>query len=72
MSTQFLRIQKNQLIDLKQHQGRYVETSPVFEFNSDRYDLNLIKSYLILYLIRVKEKEISVTKKQTISFPSSL
>ena len=26
MSTQFLRTQKNQLIDLKQHLGRYVNT----------------------------------------------
>ena len=41
-STQFLRIQKNQLIDLKQHLGRYVNTLPVFGFNSGRYILNLI------------------------------
>ena len=63
MSTQFLRIQKNQLIDLKQHLERYVNTLPVFGFNSGRYDLNLIKSYLIPYLIRDKEQEISVIKK---------
>ena len=42
MSTQILRIQKNQLIDLKQHLERYVNTLPVFGFNSGRYDLNLI------------------------------
>ena len=48
-STQFLRIQKNQLIDLKKHLQRYVNTLPVFGFNSGRYDLNLIKSYLIPY-----------------------
>ena len=47
MSTQFLRIQKNQHIDLKQHLERYVNTLLVFGFNSGRYDLNLIKSYLI-------------------------
>ena len=63
MSEQFLRIQKNQLIDLKQHLKRYVNTLPVFGFNSGRYDLNLIKSYLIPYLIRDKEKETSVIKK---------
>ena len=63
MSTQFLRIQKNQLIDLKQHLERYVNTLPVFGFNSGRYDLNLIKSYLIPYLIRDKEQETSVIKK---------
>ena len=55
MSTQFLRIQKTQLIDLKQHLERYVNTLPVFGFNSGRYDLNLIKSYLIPYLIRDKK-----------------
>ena len=63
MSTQFLRIQKNQLIDLKQRLERYVNTLPVFGFNSGRYDLNLIKSYLILYLIRDKEQKTSVIKK---------
>ena len=63
MSTQFLRIQKNQLIILKQHLERYANTLPVFGFNSGRYDLNLIKSYLIPYLIRDKEQETSVIKK---------
>ena len=47
MSTQFLRMQKNQLIDLKQNLERYVNTLPVFGFNSGRYDLKLIKSYII-------------------------
>ena len=63
MSTQFLRMQKNQLIDLKQDLERYVNTLPVFGFNSRRYDLNLIKSYLILYLINDKEAEPMVIKK---------
>ena len=47
MSTQFLQIQKNQLLELQQHFERYVNTSPVFGFNSGKYDLNLIKSYLL-------------------------
>ena len=34
MSTQFLRIQKNQLIDLKQHLERYVYTLPISGYNS--------------------------------------
>ena len=63
MSTQFLRIQKNQLIDLEQHLERYVNTLPVFGFNSGRYDLNLVQSYLIPYLIRDKEQETSVIIK---------
>ena len=63
MSTQFLRVQKNQLIDLKQHLKRYVNILPVFGFNSGRYDLNLIKSYLIPYLICDKDIEPTVIKK---------
>ena len=63
MSTQFLRIQKIQLIDLKQHLERYVNVLPVFGFNSGSYDLNLIKSYLIRYLNRDNEQETSVIEK---------
>ena len=72
MSTQFLRIQKKQLIDLKHHLERYVNTLPIFGFNSGKYDLNLIKSYLIPYLIRDKEKETSVFKKANDFILSSL
>ena len=63
MSTQFLRMQKNQLIVLKQNLERYVNTLPVFGFNSGRYDLNLVKSYLIPYLINDKEAVLMVIKK---------
>ena len=63
MSSVVLQIQKNQLIDLKQNLERYVNTLPVFGFNSERFDLKLIKSYLIPYLIRDKEQEISAIKK---------
>ena len=48
---------------MKQHLERYVNTLPVFGFNSGRYDLNLIKSYLIPYLIHGKEQETSTIKK---------
>ena len=68
MSTKFWRIQKNQLIDLKQHLESYINTLPVFGFNSGKYDLHLIKSYLIPYLIRDKEQEASVIKIDFISF----
>ena len=46
-----------------QHLERYTNTLPVFGFNSGRYDINLIKSYLIPYLINKKENEQSVIKK---------
>ena len=49
--------------DLKQYLDRYVKTLLVSGFNSGRYDLNLINSYLIPYLIRDKEQEASVIKK---------
>ena len=63
MSTQFFRTQKNQLIDLKQNLERSVSTLLVFGLNSGRYDLNLINSHLIPYLIIEKEAETMVIKK---------
>ena len=55
MSTQFLQMHKNQLLDLPQHFERYVNTLPVFGFNSGKYDLNLLKSYLLPYLIHERD-----------------
>ena len=48
MSTLFLQIQKNKLFELQQHFERYVNTLPVFGFNSGKYDLNLFESYLLV------------------------
>ena len=45
-STHFLQTQKNQLIELQEHLERYCNVLPVFRFNSAKYDINLIKSYL--------------------------
>ena len=42
LSTQFLQMQKNQLIDLREHSERYCNMLPVFRFNSAKYDINLI------------------------------
>ena len=61
-STQFLQTQKNQLLDLQQHFERYV-TLPVFGFNSCKYDLNLIKSYLLPYLIHERDIQTTVIKE---------
>ena len=63
MLTQFLQIQKNQLLKLQQHFERYVNTLPVFGFNSGKYDLNLIKSYLLPYLIHERDIQPTVIKK---------
>ena len=51
-STQFLKIQKNQLIDLQESLERYCNVLSVFGFNSANYDPNLIKSYLLPILVK--------------------
>ena len=69
-STQFLQIQKNQLIDLQESLERYCNVLPVFGFNSAKYDLNLIKSYLLPNLVNERDTEPTVIKSanQFISF----
>ena len=64
-STQFLEMQKNQLLDL-QHFERYCNTLSVFGFSSARYDINLIKSYLMPIL--VKEPIVIKKTNQFVSF----
>ena len=63
MSTHFLQIQKKQLLELQQHFERYVSTLPVFGFNSGKYDLNLIQSYLLPYLIHEQDIQPTVIKE---------
>ena len=53
-SKNFVRYQQKQLLDLQCHFNNYVDTLPVFGFNSGKYDLNLIKSYLIPHLLNDK------------------
>ena len=68
--TQFLQMQKNQLNDSKEHFERYCNTLPIFGFNSAKYDINLIKSYLIPILSNGRQIEPTVIKKakQFVSF----
>ena len=70
LSTQFLQMQKNQLIDLQEHFERYCNVLPVFGFNSAKYDINLIKSYLLPILVNEQDIEPIVIKKanQFVSF----
>ena len=56
-STQFLQMQKNQLIELQEHLERYCNVLPVFEFISAKNDINLIKSYLLPILINERNME---------------
>ena len=69
-STQFLQMQKNQLIDFQEHFERYCNVLPVFGFNSAKYDINLIQSYLLPILVNERDIEPTVTKKanQFVSF----
>ena len=69
-STQFLQIQKNRIIDLQESLERYFNALPVSGFNSSKYDLNLIKSYLLPFLVNEQDIEPTVKKKanQFISF----
>ena len=71
ISTQFFRMQKNQLIDLQEHFERYCNVLPVFGFNSGKKnDINLIKSYLLPILVKERDFEPTVMKKanQFVSF----
>ena len=59
----FVDSKKNKLIELQQHFDRYVNTFPVFGFNSAKYDLHLIKAYFIPLLVNEQEIEPTVIKK---------
>ena len=63
LSTQFLQMQKNQLIDLQEHFERYCNVLPVFGFNSAKYDINLIKFYLLPILVNQRDIGPTVIKK---------
>ena len=52
LSTHFLQMQKNQLIDLQEHFDYYCNVLPVIEFNSaKKNDFILIKLYLLPNLV---------------------
>ena len=46
LSTQFLQMQKNQLIDLQEPFEQYCNVLPVFVFNSAKNDINLMKNII--------------------------
>ena len=69
-STQLLQKQKIELGDLQESLERYCNVLPVFGSNSAKYDLKLIKSYLLPILVNQRDIEPTVIKKanQFISF----
>ena len=64
-STQILQMQKIPLIELHEHLERYCNVLPVFGFKSAKYEINLIKSYLLPILISERNMEPTVIKKPT-------
>ena len=70
LSTQLLKMQKNQLFDLQEPFERHCNILPVFGFNSAKCDINLIKSSLLLILVNERNIEPTVIKKanQFVSF----
>ena len=60
LSTQFLQLQKIQIFDLQEHFERYCNVLPVFGFNSAKYDINQIKSYLLTILVNERDVEPTV------------
>ena len=59
----FYKYKKNQLIHLQETLELYCNVLPVFGFNSAKYDLNLIKSYLLPILVNERDIEPTVIKK---------
>ena len=56
-------MQKNQLIDLQELFQRYCNLLPIFGFNSAKYDINLIESYLLPILVNEQDIEPTVINK---------
>ena len=63
-------MKKEQFIDLQEHLERYCDVLPIFGFNSAKYDLNLMKSYLLPIPVNERNNGPTVLKKanQFISF----
>ena len=61
---------KKQIFEIQESLERFCNVSLVFGFNSAKYDLNLIKSYLLPILVNERDIEPTVIKKanQFISF----
>ena len=58
-----LKMQKNQLIELQEHPEHSCNVLPVFGFNTAKYDINLIRSYLLPILINERNMQPTVNKK---------
>ena len=63
-------MEKDQIFDLQEYFERYCSALPVFFFNWAKYDINLIKSYLLPVLVNEQNLQPTVIKKanQFVSF----
>ena len=61
--TQFLQMQKNQLIDLQEYLERYCKKLPVFGFNSAKTYMIFSQIFLLPILVNEQGIEPTVTKK---------
>ena len=68
-STQFLQLQKTQLIGMRELLERFCEVLPMFGFNSAKHDLKLVKSFLLTNLIYKRDIEPTVFKKASQFIP---
>ena len=61
---------ENQLVELQEKLERHCNVLPVFVFISAKYDINLIKSYLLPFLIDERKMEPTVIRqtKHFVSF----
>ena len=66
-SRKSLNQRKRNLLNLQESLDNYLSNVPVLGFNSAKYDLNLIKSYLIPFLIIEKGLQLRVIKKKQIN-----
>ena len=56
-------MQKNHINDLQEHFERYCNVLPVFGFNGAKYDVILIKSFLLPIPVNERDIEPTVIKK---------
>ena len=64
LHTQFLQMQKNQLMDLQEHFERFCNVLLVLGINSANFELNLFKSYLLPIFFNEPDIKPTVLKKE--------
>ena len=71
ISTLFLQMQRNQIINSREHFDCYCYVLPFFGFNSAKYELNLIETSLLPISANERDIEPTVMKKANLFFPSN-